>query len=109
MPDNSTQGTLEDLLLDAAGIHYADLTAHAENYLKQINRSALTQKDLEEINKPAGEKKAQIAVVGSILKPGKSIQVSIEDNRWLDGPAKTSQHIGELRLFLQQLLNEPAI
>jgi len=39
--------------------------------------------DNEDFRKPAGKKKATAGCISSILKPGKAIQVSIQDNGWL--------------------------
>ena len=59
--------------------------------------------DLEFIGKVIRIAKAKISAISSILKPGKSTQVSIYDNRWItdatDFPALRS-----LRAFLLELL-----
>jgi hypothetical protein len=110
MPDNSGPGTLEDLLLECADENYPDLKAKAVAYLSDIDRSALSGDDLDEMEgAPAGEKKAQVGVIASVLKPGKAIQNSISDNRWLEGSAKALPRIEELRRFLRELLDEPSI
>ena len=44
---------------------------------------SLSTDDREELAKPAGTNKAVVASVASILPPGRAIQVSIQDNRWL--------------------------
>jgi len=110
MPDNSGPGTLEDLLLECADQNYPDLKAKAIAYLSGIDRNALSGDDLDEMEgAPAGEKKAQVGVIASVLKPGKAIQNSISDNRWLEGAAKDKPRIAALRRFLRDLLDEPSI
>ena len=109
MPDNHGPGTLEDLLLDCAEQNYADLKANASVYLSNINSALLNGDDVDEIGAPAGEKKAKVGVIASILKPGKAIQNSISDNQWLAGAARTQPRIEALRKFLRDLLNEPTI
>lgn len=106
LPDGVTKGTLEDILL-AAGRHiYPSLVARAEEYIQDclLDLDALTQGEREEVEKPAGPKKAQVAAVGALLKPGKPIQATIEDHRWV---SQASLELAELQpciRFLQALL-----
>ena len=109
MPDNNSPGTLEDLLLECAEQNYPDLKANASTYLSAVDRSVLGGNDLDEIGAPAGEKKAHVGVIASVLRPGKAIQNSISDNRWLEGNAKSQPRIAEIRRFLRELLEEPTI
>jgi len=109
MPDNVNAGTLEDLLLDCAAVHYGDLRTKAESYLRGIDRARLSKSDLEEINAPAGPKKAQIGTISAVLKPGKAIQNSIADDRWLEGEAAEPPKVLAFRMFLRDLLNEPSV
>lgn len=109
MPDNQNPGTLEDLLLECADQNYPNLKANAAAYLAQIDRGHLDQEDLAEMGAPAGGKKAQVGVIASVLRPGKAIQNSISDNRWLAGAARTQPRVESLRQFLRDLLNEPTI
>lgn len=105
MPDNQSQGTLEDLLLDAAGSAYPQLLQAAQTYTASASQnSSLQQSDLEEFNKPAGPKKATVAAMASILKPGKAIQVSIQDNRWLEPASLNLPRINALQVFLHDLM-----
>jgi hypothetical protein len=106
MPDNAGQGTLEDLLLDCAGTHYGGLLAQAGSYVQGIDRTKLSRDDLAELDAPAGPKKAQVGAIGAALKPGKAIQNSIADNRWLEGVAAQLPRIAAFRAFLRDLLNE---
>jgi hypothetical protein len=103
LPDNHTAGTLENILLEAAEINYPNLTSVALRYIQSLNLGELNHKDLEEFNKPAGSKKAQVGSMSSILRPGKAIQVSIHDNRWLEGEALNLPVIQVISTFLNQL------
>jgi hypothetical protein len=106
MPDNESSGTLEDLLLEAGGQAYPELQKAATDYVQGIDGvNDFTTEDLAEFRKPAGRKKATIAAMASILKPGKAIQVSIQDNRWLDAAAIQLPRIKEANRFIQELLN----
>lgn len=73
-PDNDSPGTLEQLLLDGAGMAYPDLLANAENYIEKV-------KELYRL-KPYNDQKAKVGVVANVLKPGRATQVSIHDNDW---------------------------
>ena len=106
MPDNESSGTLEDLLLEAGVQAYPELQKAATDYVQGIDGvNDFTTEDLAEFNKPAGRKKAAIAAMASILKPGKAIQVSIQDNRWLDAAAIQLPRIKEANRFIQELLS----
>ncbi len=105
MPDNHSTGTLEDLLLEAGSAAYPELNAAAEGYVRSVQTlSELSPEDLTELRKPAGLKKATVAAMSSILKPGKAIQVSIQDNRWLEENSLALPRIAEVTRFFRSLL-----
>lgn len=106
-PDNTSPGTLEDLLLDAAKQIYPALYASSVRHVTTMlaDRGWALGDDLEEINKPAGVNKATVASLGSILKPGKAIQTSIQDNRWLAPDALALPRIRGFAGFLAALLD----
>src|SRR5262249_38277720 len=105
LPDNQTQGTLEHLLLECAGESYAALlttaTAHVDAALRD---QSLVAEDLTELRKPAGRNKAIVSSVASILRPGRAIQVSIQDNRWLHGATLTLPRVQAVQEFLTNIL-----
>lgn len=107
IPDNLAAGTLESLLLDCGQLEYTSLLSSARDYLRSIDLSALQHDDLKEFNKPAGRDKAVIHAMASILKPGKTIHVSIQDNRWVSANAVTLPRIAALSQFLRTLLSLP--
>lgn len=83
LPDNTVQGTLEELLLDSAATVYPNLLASAQQHVQtSLSDPTLTNDDKKDIEKPAGKKKAIVGAMASILRPGKAVQVSIQDNRW---------------------------
>jgi hypothetical protein len=105
LPDNRSTGTLEDLLLEAGAASYPGLHAAAEGYVRSVQAlPELGPKDVEELRKPAGLKKATVAAMSSILKPGKAIQVSIQDNRWLEENSIALPRIAEVIRFFRLLL-----
>jgi Protein of unknown function (DUF3226) len=107
LPDNQTAGTLEDLLLECANVHYAGLVQEARTFVARIRPDdpAFTREDMEELRKPAGLQKATVASVVSVLKPGRNLQVSLQDNRWLEGAALNLARIARVQQFLQELLS----
>jgi len=109
MPDNVNSGSLEDVLIQCAEVHYSDLLRQAGSYLRSIDRARLSEPDLAELDRPAGYKKAQIGAVSAVLKPGKAIQASIADNRWLEGLAAEQPGVTVFRTFLRDLLDEPVV
>lgn len=108
-PDNSTPGTLEDLLLDAAAQTYPTLLVSSTRHVQAMHedRSWARGSDLDELSKPAGIHKATVAAMASILKPGKAIQTSIQDNRWLDAAARELPRLRSFAGFLATLLDLP--
>ncbi|MDB9315801.1 hypothetical protein PN462_21990 [Spirulina sp. CS-785/01] len=104
IPNNQDSGTLEDILIECAKCNYNNLFELAEKYIRDMNRDDLKKSDLKELKKPAGEKKAKISIISSVLKPGKTIQVSIQDNRWIDEKSLQLPMLINLRDFIADLL-----
>jgi hypothetical protein len=109
LPDNLNPGTLEDLLLECAALNYPGLLTAAQALVAQAQAgaSSLTKEDLKDFRKPTGRKKATVAGIASVLRPGKAVQTSIQDNRWLEAQALSLPRILTLRQFLKDLLALP--
>ncbi len=107
LPDNSSDGTLENLLLHSAEKIYPNLLTMAKAYVNAAKNSGLSTAELKEINKPAGENKAIVGAMANILRPGKAIQVSIQDNGWLREEALDLPLIKSVQKFLQSLFGLP--
>jgi hypothetical protein len=105
LPDNASSGTLETLLLECADQVYPNLLQGAERYVQAIDAASLLPDDIRELKKPAGKRKAMVGAIGSILKPGKSIQVSIQDNRWIEKNTLRLDRIKAIQDFLIALLD----
>ena len=104
LPDNKTAGTLEDVLLECADLVYPNLKAGAEAFVTGINRGLLMENELDETKNTAGLNKARVNCISSVLKPGKAIQVSIQENRWLDGKALNLPRVVAASNFLVRLI-----
>jgi hypothetical protein len=99
-PGCSTAGTIEDLLLEAGRTHYSDLLDAATRYVDAAcSLPILNAKDTKDFKRPAGRKKANMAAAAAILRPGKSIQVSLQDNRWLTPPIADGSYLAHLESF----------
>ncbi|WP_199317555.1 DUF3226 domain-containing protein [Richelia sinica] len=103
MPNNVVAGTLEDILLECAQLNYPNLLELAKNYVSSIDKNQLTNNDLRELKKPAGENKAIISSISSILRPGRALQVSIDDNRWLEEKTLSLESINSIKIFLDKI------
>ena len=108
MPDNESQGTLEDILLECAAISYPTLLSAGQIFTNAVTNSAdLSADDSKEMRKPAGHKKVIIGTIGSVLRPGRAIQNSIQDNRWLDTHTIRLPRVQAIVRFLEDLLEKP--
>lgn len=105
LPDNRNTGTLEDLLLESAAIQFAHLLPLARQYANDAQaKGQLPASHLADFAKPSGHNKAVVGTMAAVFRPGKAVQVSIQDNDWLRGPALNLPRIRAVQLFLQQLL-----
>jgi hypothetical protein len=60
-----------------------------------------------DLAKPAGKDKAVVAAVASVLRPGKSVQVSIQDNQWISDPEKLAvAEVTALQKFITGLIQD---
>jgi hypothetical protein len=101
-PDNQTQGTLEDLLLECGESAYPHQLNAAKAFVKGI-ASNCTGSAFKDLRLPAGQKKAIVGAVAGLLKPGKAVQVSIQDNAWLEGQTLQIARISKVADFLDEL------
>jgi hypothetical protein len=104
LPDNQGQGTLESLLIECAKTVYPTLEAAAREYLDVVpGAPELDRDDRKPFGKPAGPSKALVACIAAVLKPGKAIQVSLQDNRWIEEPLARFPLVVALDDFLVSL------
>ena len=103
MPNNAKPGTLEDILLECAQVNYPDLLELSMKYVSSIDTTQLNQDELRELNKPAGKNKAVVSSISSILRPGKTLQVSIQDNRWINQQTMSLDSVKLVKIFLDEI------
>lgn len=109
LPDNFSQGTLEDLLLECAEQAYPTLLEYASGWVRRIDPQDTTifanAEEAKDFRAPAGPNKAVVSSIASILRPGKAIQVSIHDNRWLrDEAALATESVRALDEFVGAII-----
>lgn len=105
-PDNDGKGALETLLQDCGNSVYPDLMRGAETFVNSVEVAGLSSKDAKLFKKPFGPQKATVACVADILKPGMSIQTSIDQNGWIGEQTITLPRIASLTAFLADLVGE---
>lgn len=103
LPDNQAQGTLEDLLLECGRQVYPGLLSSAETHVDAALQDTSLKEELKEIQKPAGRNKAIVGSMASILRPGRAVQVSLQDNRWLQDDALAIPRVKAVQEFLCDL------
>lgn len=102
LPDNLTQGTLEDLLLECGSVAYPGQLSAAKAFVDGIFSTCMG-KDFSDLRLPAGRNKAVVGAVAGLLRPGKAVQVSIQDNGWLKGEALQIERVKKICDFLDEL------
>ncbi len=107
-PGGGQPGTLEDVLIPLAGTRFPDLHAHATSFVQtwQQQDAASPSNDHEELRKPKGGLKATLSAMVSLLKPGKGLASSIEDQRWIPDDISSCLPLNPLMAFLNALLLE---
>ena len=102
LPDNVTSGTLEDLLIECGDLVYPNQMKAAREFLEAALPHC-PKKDFKPLHKGVGRKKALVGAVATLLRPGKAIQMSIQDNEWLGAEARKIDRVSRLRTFLARL------
>jgi hypothetical protein len=106
LPDNKSCGTLENILIKCGETSYRHLIELSREYMNKIDLSQLKQADLKEFNKPAGKNKALVGSISNILKPGRTLQVSLQDNDWINEMTLELDNIKLMREFLSQIVTK---
>ncbi|ATB48173.1 DUF3226 domain-containing protein [Corallococcus macrosporus] len=109
LPGGGLPGTLEDLLLECAAVAYPKLRTHSEQFVDGLDRAApeFMSGELKDLSAPAGRHKAVVAAMSAILKPGRPVQATIEDNRWIASSTVVLPRIAALVEFLSALTTAP--
>ena len=76
-PDNYSQGTLENFLLEGAKIVYSDLLDNVNEYLERVDDK------YKESWGRSSENKVKIGCIANIFQPGSANQISIRYDDWI--------------------------
>ncbi|WP_431100299.1 DUF3226 domain-containing protein [Roseateles noduli] len=82
LPDNVALGTLEDLLIECGEAVYPHHLQAAKDFIASAMPHC-PKPSFKDLHLPAGQKKALVGSISTLLRPGKAVQVSIQDNDWL--------------------------
>jgi hypothetical protein len=112
LPDLTTQGSLEDLLLDeCASTSYPEMKKLADTYVNDaLANTPIGQelkKALRELNKEPTKKKAIVAAMVALLKSGRNTQNSINDDRWFAPEVFKKKRVRDCLEFISQLTGAP--
>ncbi len=95
--------------MDAGQTAYPEILEHARIFVNSVDVSNLRRRDRRPFEAPSGKKKATVAAVGSILRPGKAVQVTIQDNLWISDKTIHLELVSLFAQFLSNLLDEPTL
>jgi hypothetical protein len=95
LPNNQNEGVLDSLLCECGNIVYPELMNCAIAYLNGLSEEQKNHWG------PFDDKKALVATVVSVLKPGKTNTTSIADNNWVS--KETQQQVPALANFIKFL------
>lgn len=107
LPNNQDSGRLEDVLTECAAIAFPTLLSRSQALVADCRADASLSHQFRSHKEPDWQK-ATTSVIGNVLKPGRAIQTSIQDNDWIT--FNTLERVAALRhfeRFLSQLLDLP--
>ncbi len=107
LPGDGTRGSLEDLLIACGKIVYPQLLRKAQTYVRAVDgraRRGIGSAALTDFDTSSGRKKALFAAMTAPLRPGKAMQVSIQDNRWLSEATRELPSVRACLSFMAALL-----
>lgn len=97
-PNNDDVGTLENVLIECAEVVYPNLLSAASDYINSIDSS------FKERWGQSDESKVIVGCIANVLRPGKSNQVSIQDNEWISQSTEHISSVRKLNHFIIELL-----
>lgn len=111
LPNNEGHGTLEAILLKCGEKVYPELIGSACDWIAKLdpeNNSIFVTADKSKFfAKRAGKIKAVFASLASVLRPARSVQVSIQDNRWLSNTEALSiPEVAALQALVSKLMDD---
>ncbi len=104
-PNATTPGTVESVLLPLGEAAFPELHDASQSFVASWNRDHGHEPLFKELRKPAGVSKAQLSTMASLLKPGKNLNASLHDQKWVP-PRDVPDVLKPLLEFLLALVGE---
>lgn len=108
LPDDTSPGSLEDVLIPLGRRLFPGLFASADLHIQAAYNELdnLRSDERKAFRKPSGPSKALLSAVAAILKPGKAIQATLKDHRWISKETLSAPELAPTIEFLQRLLSK---
>jgi len=101
LPNNRDIGTMETVLSQCAEAVYPELLSLANRYIQEVKSDP---KYVKELSKESASLKAIIGVMANVFRPGKSNEVSIQDQDWISNKSAAVEGVQLFDSFLGELL-----
>ena len=101
LPNNRDPGTMETVLLQCADAVYPNLAIMAGRYIEEVKRDLAF---LRYLSHGSNESKAVIGAMANVFRPGKSNEVSIQDQEWISSKSASVEGVQLFYAFLGALL-----
>lgn len=100
LPDNQRGGALEKLAIESGQICYPKMTTLATRLVNDaLDSGELKGSAKKELESERGKEKAIVGAVANLLRPGRAIQVSYQDNEWFRSD-KTRSILTDIEKFV---------
>lgn len=96
-PDNYSQGTLENLLLEGAKVVYSDLLDSVDQYLNSIDEKYKENWSI------SSENKVKVGCIANVFRPGSANQISIRFDDWISEESITYSPV--VKKFYEFIVN----
>lgn len=108
LPDDTSLGTLEDVLIPLGRRLFPGLFASADLHIQAAHNELdnLLGDERKAFKRPSGPSKALLSAVAAVLKPGKAIQATLKDHRWISKETLSAPELAPTIEFLQRLLSK---
>lgn len=104
LPDNASEGNLEDLLIECAKRAFPRLLSIASDFVNAAkDDDTFVDDKREDLSKTPQYNKALVGAIATTLRPGRAVQNSIQDNIWLRDENLKIPRIKAVQEFLIEL------
>lgn len=104
-PDNSSMGSLEDVLYACATQTHPEVAEKAQDLVTQLDKDlAAKHQSLKNLRAGLGKAKAKMGIVANILKPGISLAVAVEQQSIIPTADQAPDLVKDINDFLLRAL-----